>query len=634
MDRNAIIGFGLIFLLILAWQRFTRPTEAELAEQERIQDSIRMAQEIDTTTTNVDLLTEDFKEDTSAFTQAVSSDSVKQALMMQSFGAFAPAATGEEQTFTLENDLLKLVISNKGGQIKEVELKEYSRITENEKHEEVKSPLKLLEDEKNKFEYLIPVPGAANKIVKTSDLYFTAQQEGQGLVLRASAGNGRYFEQRYSLEDGTYNIGYAITTKGLNQIVDPTQSTMTLNWVNHLTKLEKNVMYERNYSTIYYKPAEEDVEHCSCTGNDLEEIEGEPLRWISHSNQFFNSTLIAESAFPAAKLETLVYDEEAEDLKRLESLIEVPLSGEQTFAMDMYVGPNEFKTLQAYDLEMEYIIPFGRSILGTINRWVVRPIFTFFSSFIGSMGIVILLLTILIKLVLYPLSYRMLYSQAKMGALKPQLSGLKEKFKGDSQKVQAETMKLYQENGVNPLGGCLPVLFQMPIWIALYRFFPASIEFRQESFLWASDLSSYDVAFTLPFTVPFYGDHVSLFTLLWAGTTVIYTYFNTQQMDMGGTNPAMKYMQYFMPVMFLFFFNNYASGLTCYLLFSNIFNIAQTIVTKNYIINHDKIRREMEAHKKKPKKKGGFQSRLQDALKEQQRVQEERAKSGKKGRKK
>ncbi|MCB0705245.1 MAG: membrane protein insertase YidC [Saprospiraceae bacterium] len=627
MDRNAIIGFGLIFILILGWQRLTRPTEAQLAEQQRVQDSIQQAQLIDTTT-NTQLLTEDFPvEGVDSGSVAVNNDSLKQSLLGQSFGAFAPAASGEEQTYTIANDLMRVVISNKGGRIVEVELLGYSKITESEDNEEIKSPLLLLEDEKNKFEYLLPVPGALNKVVKSSDLYFTAQQNGQNLVLRASAGNGRYFEQRYGLQDGNYNIDYEISMEGLNQVLDPTQSSMTLHWLNHLDKLEKNIMYERNYSTVYFRPSDDDVEHCSCTANDQEES-SQPIQWISNANQFFNSTLIAETAFTGAELEVFVFEEDADDLKRLESNIQIPLNGEN-FVMDWYVGPNEFKTLQSYDMELEYVIPFGRSILGTINRWVIRPIFQFFSGLIGSKGIVILLLTIFVKLILYPLSYRMLYSQAKMGALKPQLAGLKDKFKGDNTKVQAETMKMYQEYGVNPLGGCLPVLFQMPIWIALYRFFPASIEFRQESFLWASDLSSYDVAFSLPWNIPFYGDHVSLFTLLWAATTVIYTYYNTQSMDMG-SNPAMKYMQYFMPVMFLFFFNNYASGLTCYLLFSNMFNIAQTIITKNYIINHDKIRAEMEAHRKKPKKKGGFQSRLQDALKEQQKAQENKAKKGKK----
>ena len=304
----------------------------------------------------------------------------------------------------------------------------------------------------------------------------------------------------------------------------------------------------------------------------------------------------------------------------------------ESLAMSLYVGPNEFQRLRAFDQGLEDIIPFGRSIFGTINKWIIRWIFENLTRFITSAGIVILVLTLIVKLALYPLTYRMLKSQARMSALKPKMAHLKDKFGDDQQKMQMETMKIYREYGVSPLGGCLPMVAQMPIWFALYRFFPASIEFRQASFLWASDLSSYDVFMNLPFEIPFYGAHVSLLTLLWAGTTVIYTYYNTRHMDMANMNPMMKYMQYFMPVMFLFFFNNYASGLTLYLLFSNILNIALTIGTKKLLFDNDKIVATLEENKSKPKKKSGFQERLEKAMAEQQRIQDERNKG--KGKKK
>jgi YidC/Oxa1 family membrane protein insertase len=298
----------------------------------------------------------------------------------------------------------------------------------------------------------------------------------------------------------------------------------------------------------------------------------------------------------------------------------------QSYDMTWYIGPNEFERLRAHDLDMEDIVPFGWSIFGTINRWVVRPIFSFLSNFIGNKGIVILFLTLIVKSLVYPLTYKMLYSQSKMGALKPQMAKLREKYKDDQQKVQMETMKIYREYGVNPAGGCFPMVLQMPIWFALYRFFPASIEFRQASFLWANDLSSYDVFFRLPFEIPFLGDHLSLFTFLWAISMVVYTYYNSKIMDMNSINPMMKYMQYMMPLMFIFFFNSYASGLTCYLLFSNLMNITQTLVTKNYLINNDKILAELDANKKKPKKKGGFQQRLEKAMQEQQKIAGDRGK--------
>jgi YidC/Oxa1 family membrane protein insertase len=638
MDRNTIIGFALIFAIVLAWQQFTKPSAEQLQAEQRMQDSIRTAQQTADSLVRIrqmnDESTANLEVKDASTMDPSTSDSLQQLQLAGQFGPFSGAATGAEQTYVLQNEVLRLEFSNKGGRIIRAELKNFKKVSEDEKSNEIKTPLFLLEDDKNKFEYLIPVPSADKGMVRTSLLYFDAQQQGNSITFRANAGNGKYFEQVYTLPENTYNVDYGIRFNGLQDVIDPDANGIELNWVNYLDKLEKNVQYERNYSTVYFKKAGENVDHCSCTGDDTEEIDKDPIKWVSNANQFFNSSLIAEEAFTSAELETVVLGEENEDLKQLSSVLEIPYANDAApFVMDFYIGPNEFERLQAYDVELEMVVPFGRSILGTVNRWVIRPIFSFISRFFENKGLVILILTLIVKLLMYPFAYRMLHSQTKMGLLKPHLAEMGEKFKDDPQKKQMETMKVYQEFGVNPLGGCLPVVLQMPIWIALYRFFPAAIEFRQESFLWASDLSSYDVAFSLPFDIPFYGDHVSLFTLLWAGTTVLYTYYNTKHMDMSG-NPAMKYMQYFMPVMFLFFFNNFAAGLTCYLLFSNIMNITQTIVTKNYIINKDKLMADLEAYRKKPKKKGGFGSRLQNAMQESQRIQAEREKNKKGGKKK
>lgn len=637
MDRNTIIGFALIFVIILAWQQFMQPSAEELAEQQRIQDSIVLDQ------TRRDSLTRQQQNQTDlqavtgmqdSSTNAAVTDSLQRLAINSQFGPFAAAATGELQTYTLENNLLKVTFTNKGGRIQEAELLTYRKIIENEENEELQLPLRLLEDPKNRFGYNLPLAALNGGAIHTEDLFFTAKTEGNTLIFQAPAGNGQYFEQRYTLTDDSYNIEYEVRLVNLNAVLDGRAETLQLEWVNYLDKLEKNVQYERNYSTIYYKNLEDSPDHCSCTSDDLEKVEGERIKWVSNTNQFFNSSLIAkEGGFQSAVLETELLDEEAEDLKKLSSKIEVPITESGAFAMDFYVGPNEFKRLAAYDLALEDVIPFGSSIFGTINRWVIRPMFNFLSNFVGSKGIAILLLTLIVKLLLFPLSYRMLYSQSKMGVLKPVLAGLKEKYKDDAQKQQVETMKIYQEYGVNPLGGCLPMVAQVPIWFALYRFFPASLEFRQESFLWATDLSSYDVAFSLPFEIPFYGDHVSLFTILWAATTIIYTIYNTRHMDMS-MNPAMKYMQYFMPVMFLFFFNSFAAGLTCYLFFSSLLNVTQTLVTKNYLINEEKLKAELEANKLKPKKKKGFQQRLESALKEQQKQQSLRQQQQQKGKNK
>lgn len=628
MDRNTIIGFSLIFLLLVIWQQVTAPSEAELAEQQRVQDSIQQAQ------ARLDSLEQVAEEDTTAEMTVVEeeiagSDSLRLVQAQTGFGPFAGAAAGTEQEVTLENDLFQVVFTNKGGKIKEATLKQYFKALYDEEGNETKIPLKLLEDEKNQFEYFFPIGNLPSGGVSTGDLYFeVAESDDKSVTFRAPASSGGYFEQTYTIAEGTYQIDYDVQFNNLNSVMDRSGESVTLKWVNYLDKLERNVTYEQRYSTAYFRPVDEGTDYCSCTSDDKEEIDDERLKWVSHSNQFFNSALIAtDQPFASGVLTTKMLPEEGEDLKLLTTELEVPYnrSSDASFAMQMYIGPNEFDRLYAMDIGLQDVVPFGSSIFGTINRWVIRPLFGFLSQFVGNKGIVILLLTVIVKLILYPLTYKMLYSQSKMAALKPRIEGVKEKVKDDAQQQQVETMKLYREFGVNPLGGCMPMIFQMPIWFALYRFFPAAIDFRQADFLWATDLSSYDVFFRLPFEIPFgFGAHISLFTLLWAATTLIYTYYNTKHMDMTA-NPAMKYMQYLMPIFFVGFFNSFASGLTCYLLFSNLFNIGQTIITKNYIIDKEKIEKELQAYKQKPKKKkGGFQQRLEQALKEQQKVQAQR----------
>jgi YidC/Oxa1 family membrane protein insertase len=387
-------------------------------------------------------------------------------------------------------------------------------------------------------------------------------------------------------------------------------------------------MFEKRYSTVYYKPTDDGTDYCSCTGDDLDDLQSQYVSWVSHAHQFFNTSLMSgEQPFSGGIFSTVMLEEDEERLKTAGTSLGIPYnhSANESIAMTMYIGPNEYSNLIAYNNDLEEIIPFGNSIFGDINRHGIRPAFDFLSKYIGSKGVVILVLIFILKMLLYPLYYKMLYSQAKMGALKPELAGLKNKFKDDAQKVQMETMKIYREYGVSPLGGCMPMVIQIPIWYALFRFFPASITFRQEKFLWANDLSSYDAFLNLPFTIPMFGSHLSLFTILWAVSTVLYTYYNMKHMDMS-SNPAMKYVQYLMPLMFFVYFNNYASGLTCYMFLSNLMNIMQTVVTKNFIFDDDKIRAELEKQKEKPKKRSKFQQRLEDAMKQQQLNQQKRQK--------
>ncbi|MCB0657832.1 MAG: membrane protein insertase YidC [Saprospiraceae bacterium] len=607
MDRNNAIGLIIILFILLGWSYWmSNQNLKRAAEAKRIQDSIALT-----------LPQEQTVQDTTHQIQPAIPDTVREAQDRAMYGSLADYMRGEEEVLTLENNLVKLDFSSKGGFIKKAELKEYQREYEDAQNQRQSGPLYLLDNPKNKFGYSIPWGNSSGGKIVTSDFYFQPEREGNSVIFRLPLATGAYFEQRYTLQPNSYVLDYSVQLVGLPGSTGVQQ--LQLDWENYLDKIEINDSFERFYSTNYYKEVDEDPNYCSCRTSDTKSFDETPLKWISNSNQFFNTSIIAETAFPGGVLSTEMLDKTDESLKRLTSQLTVPLNGDQPFAMQMYVGPNEFKRLRAMGNQLEDIIPFGRSVFGTINRWVFRPLFGWLLKYIGSAGIVILILTLLVKAALFPLTYQSLHSQVKMGALKPYIASLKDKFKDDQQQQQMETMKLYREFGVNPLGGCLPMVLQMPVWFALYRFFPASIEFRQESFLWAHDLSSYDVFFRLPFDLPVFGGHISLFTILWAGSTIAYTYYNSKMMDMSNVNPAMKYIQYLMPLMFTVYFNNYASGLTCYLLFSNLLNIGQTLGAKRFLFDESKILEKLEANKKKPKKKSGFQARLEEALKEQQR---------------
>ena len=615
MDRTSIIGIVLIMILFVTWQVVTAPTADEIETEQRYQDSLAALSEQELRADNDPVVTPE---------GGNGADSLQQEQYRTRFGAFAPAAAGTDEEVVVENDLIKLTFSTKGGTIRRAELKEYAKVVEQDDNEEVRLPLLLLNDEANKFEYIIPTNGVSGEGVRSSDLYFQPTVEGSTVILRAPVDGGGYLEQRYSLKDGTYLVDYDVRFEGLNTVMANNNGTVKLYWENHLDKIEKNSDYEGNYSTLYYKPVDDDTDYCSCTSDDTEELDDQPLKWIAGSQQFFTSALIADDRFSSAVLTTVADRDRLRDdeLKVLKSEILLPVgtSASETVGMSFYIGPNEFERLRAIGYDLSDVVSFGSSIFGSINRWIIRPMFNFLSSFIGNMGVSILVLTLIVKLLLYPLTYKMLVSQSKMQVLKPEIEKLKAKHKDDAQAQQMETMKLYQEYGASPLGGCLPMVVQMPIWFALYRFFPASISFRQENFLWANDLSTYDSILRLPEWIPFMQGHLSLFAVLWAVTTVIYAYYNSLHMDYSA-QPAMKYFQYIMPIAFLGFFNSFAAGLTAYLFFSNLFNIIQTIVTKNFIIDQTKLRAKLEANKAKPKKKGGFSARLQEALKEQQRQQ-------------
>ena len=612
MDRNTQLGLLLIFGLFVLWQVVTSPSQEELIKQQKMEDSIMLARK-----------TKEASREKIVIQTTESQKNSAELLVDREnkFGNFSNAAAGKASDFVLENDLLKVTFSTKGGTIKEVLIKNHHKIVQNADRKDIKESLLLMSDERDKFYYALPVKSVPGGFIYTKDLIFEGALEGNTIRFKAMANNGGYFEQVYTLNPDNYLFNYAIKTENLDNILDKGFNSIKLRWINYLGKLEKAVNYEKNYSAIYYKPGIDKPEHCSCTSSDIEDKENTPIKWISFTQQFFNVSLLASENFKGAKMVTTFLDDTDKALKKMDAEIEIPFKNDNnSFKMDFYLGPNEFDRLYAMGNNLEDIIAFGTSFFGTINRWVIRPVFNWISQFFVNKGIVILILTFLVKLSLFYLTYRMIYSQSKMTALKPQIDKLKEKHKDDASTIQMESMKLYREFGVNPLGSCLPMLLQMPIWFALYRFFPAAIEFRQAPFLWANDLSSYDEWIQLPFAIPFgFGSHISLFTILWAISTLAFTFYNSKNMDFSA-NPAMKWMQYVMPIMFLGFFNSYASGLTAYLLFSNVLNIGQTMATKAFLIDEAKILSQMEDHKKKPKKTGGFQDRLQKVLEEQRKI--------------
>lgn len=623
---TSYIGMAIIFVLLFVWMKYYMPTNET---QNPTPDTPAATQ---TTPANNP---ENTTAPQTAPAPVVLPDSVAQGQLTQKYGPFAPAAAGTEQTQVLENNLVRIEFSNKGGRIKSVLAKNFSKLNSDTAGNDVKSPLYLFEDTKNRFDYTLNVNGAENGKVNTSELYFQVSKEGDALVFRAPVSTGGYLEQRYTLKPDNYELDYQLTSMGLQNVL--TSNGLQLQIDNYLDKLEKNQTYERTMSSVYYKVADDNTDYCDCRKDDQDVLGEKPVKWFAFANQFFNTSVVAKDfSFTNFTGETKMYDDYQPDLKLLRTTATVPvenLSG-GTVNMMIYTGPNEFDRLAGYEINLQDIIPFGSSVLGTINRWVIHPLFEFLLNLIGNAGIVILVLTLFVKMLLFPLTYKMVHSQAKMAALKPKLDALRKKFGDDQQQMSVESMKLYSEFGVNPLGGCLPVLAQMPIWLALYRFFPAAIEFRQASFLWATDLSSYDVAFKLPFMIWGFGSHISLFTIIWVVTTVWYTWYSMKQMDTAtmGSEQAkmMKYMQYAMPFMFMFFFNTFASGLTCYLCFSNLLNVGQTVFTKRFLIDNEKIKEQLEANKNKPKKTSGFRARLDAAMKEQERLQKEKEKAKKK----
>ncbi len=618
MDKNSIIGLLLIGAILIGFSIYNAPTENEIAAQKRQQDSIEAVQKLASKQKQQAVL-QDAVIAAIADTTTIS-DSTKNEVLKSTYGPFIASAAGERKISYIENELIKVGISNKGGRIVSVQLKKYRT------HDSL--PLLLCDEDSSRFGLSFI---AQNRVFSTDTLYFTPVgnsftvngTDSNKLSMRLQAAPGKYLEFEYRLKGNSYLMDCNINTVGMQDLIASNTSDLNLKWKLRALKHEKSHTNEQNATTIYYKYFEDEVDYLN-EAKDGKESFKTKMQWVSFKQQYFTSVLIAKKGFEKpTEIETIGLPDSKKYTKDLSASFTIPYEhkASESFAMNIYFGPNHYGTLKGYDLDLEQQVPLGWGIFGWVNRFAVIPVFNFLSGFNINFGIIILLLTILIKVVLLPLTYKAYMSTAKMKVLKPEVDELNEKYaKEEPMKKQQALMALYKKAGVNPLGGCLPMLLQMPILIAMFRFFPASIELRQQSFLWATDLSSYDSIWTfgyVPVIDYLYGDHVSLFTLLMTISTIMYTRMNDQ--FSGANNPQMaqmKWIMYLMPIIFLGVFNNYSAGLSYYYFLANMFTFAQQWIIRK-LVDEDAIHAKIQENKKKPAApKSKFQARLEEMAKQ------------------
>lgn len=621
-----MVGFTLL----------TRPSQEEIARQKKYNDSITLVRQQEMALQQV----QDSVNKTIAFADSVvqSTDSTAVAVRADAFGGFSAAAFGEEKFYTLENELLKLVVSSKGGRVYSAELKKY-------KAQEGK-PLYLFEGDESSFNYVLVTNN--NRVVNTSDLFFEPQGEivktaegAQTLTMRLKTSlENSYIDFIYSLPADDYMVRYDVKANNMNEIMPMSINSLEMSWHSDIRQQEKGRSFEERYSALHYRYMAGDMDKLNQTKTDQKNVDNQ-IKWIAFKDQFFSSVLIADKSFSSSILKSEVMDEKSGYLKSYTADMVVPfdLTGKEPTGFRMYFGPNHYKTLSSYDkgvekedkLYLRELISLGWGIFGWVNRFFVIPMFNFFSKYVGNFGIIILLMTIVIKLLLAPLTHKSYLSSAKMRVLKPEIDEINARIPADkAMERQQATMALYNKMGVSPMSGCLPMLLQMPLLIAMFQFFPAAIELRQESFLWVNDLSAYDTLFSWKANIPLIGsflnNHVSLFALLMTVTSIFSTKISMQNTTTSPDQPGasmMKYMMYFMPVMFFFMFNSYASGLTYYYFLSSLFTILQTAIIRASI-NDEKLLAELRAkskvNAKNPKKKSSFMERLEKMQREQQKA--------------
>ena len=558
-------------------------------------------------------------------------------LSMGRYGKFSRFLSGTDSVVNLENDVLKLQLNAKSGSITRAELKKYYTEFTPDESQSRKDKVVIFEGATNSFDFQLPLPQG----VSTSELFFTADVANDStVVMKLPFGSDAFWGIEYTLPKGeNYVVKMRVVQKNMAAIAESNNRNLGVNWHQDLMRQEKGKMFEERNSALYYKFAGGSVENLSENKNETEERKAK-IRWIGFKNQFFSTVLVSQRPFNTADFQSSVIKDKPYFLKSFDTQAVVndyDWNAESPAQFSLFIGPNLYpllsdldkQTVADEDLSLTKLIPLGWPIFRWINTGVIIPVFTFLGSFISNYGIVILILTILIKLVLFPLTYKSYKSQAKMRILAPDIKAINDKYPGNDNAMirQQKTMALYSKAGASPMSGCLPMLLQMPILFAMFTFFPSAIELRGESFLWAKDLSAPDAIISwsgnIPLVTEYFGNHISLFCLLMTVTNILYTRINMQNQP--GQMPGMKWMMYLMPIMFLVFFNNYAAGLSYYYFLSLLITIAQTYAFR-FIIKEDDVRRTMAENAKKPKKKSGFMARLEEMQRQQQQMLKEQQK--------
>ncbi len=609
-DFNSLIGFVLIGGILIWMLYINQPTEEELQEKARTEAAAKQPA-ADETALDENI---EYTNAVDSLNTGVAGDSLALEQLKNRLGSFAysatlPSATDAETV--LENDVLYLKVSNKGGYISEARLKNFT------KYDSV--PIYLIKDGNASLNLQF---SAENRTLNTEELYFqptlTTDGQDQVLSMKLRTSPTGFIEYRYVLHPGEYMMDFSINSQGLEGILNTSQP-MYLDWRLKGYRHAKSISYENRYSRLTYEYENEKHSKLSPSGEDTE-LEKD-VTWMNFRQHFFSSLLLTDTPFKEVALSSvdLVKDEEVDTTFTKQygaKMLLEPKGNALSYNMNMYYGPSDYQIFKKYDRNLDEAMPLGWGIFGVINKYIIIPLFGFLTDFLPA-GIAIIVLTILIKLLLSPVQYKQYLAQAKMKVLKPEMDAIKEKYKDNKMKIQQETMKLQTSAGASPLKGCLPALLQIPVFYALFTFFPSAFDLRQKSFLWADDLSSYDTIAELPFHIPFYGDHVSLFPILASIAIFVYMMMTTgqsmQQQQQPGM-PNMKFIMYLSPLFMLVFFNNYASGLSLYYFVSNLITIGIMLVIKNFIIDEEKIHAKIQVKKAKPRKQNKFQRKMAEMM--------------------